>query len=140
MFDCLALVAAICLNETAMIEVDRSGGGTSAVIDIRRGRIVSQISSDNLLIADREKMFEYCSRECFHYSQKCDIIERRYVCDIYYIEKGKSYVKILTISGPGEAVVNEIKGAIKLCVGGDCQKLSAFEVEPRGAFPPTTGR
>jgi hypothetical protein len=98
--DCLALVALICLNQPARIEILQSPMMSGAVVDIDHLRIESIVSSDNITPADISIMKREClDGGCFHYSRVCSGTIDVYRCDIYYVLPGESSLKRFSLLG-----------------------------------------
>lgn len=136
MIECLALIAAICLNQTAEVELRRDGSGTGAYIKLRDGEIISEIASDVLISPDRKLMHKVCRSECLYHAQNCSENSSGSTCIIYYLNTGDVYLKRIELSAKSAKDIQSIKRSVDICLSTGCLRLSDLSNEIKGHFPP----
>lgn len=135
MLDCLALVASICINQSAQIEVVREAGWVGAAIILTTGKITIESSGDAIDYASRKDVVERCAKSCFIYSQECDSDVGTLRCVIYFASDYSKRMRRLVIESATEEKLSETKASAKLCLE-ECHELSSLSRYPVGAFPP----
>lgn len=99
LLECLSIVAAICVNENAVIELHKDSDWTGATIVIDDVQITSMIASDVMMFPDRRRMTRYCvSEECIYYYLYCSAEGVMKSCTLSYNQEGDSYNRELRIS------------------------------------------
>ncbi|MEA3030029.1 MAG: hypothetical protein QOG13_1354 [Sphingomonadales bacterium] len=97
--DCIAVVALLCLNEPAAIEVEASSVWSGAHITIGDVRITSVVSSDYMPGSDWRRMQRQCvGTECLYYHLYCAPDDGRYNCNLNYVRAGDEYSRDLELS------------------------------------------
>lgn len=136
MIECLALIASICINESAEIQVVYGAGWSGATISTSTSMITSEYAGDTINYASRNDMDKVCDRVCIIYSQQCAEELSSYRCVIYFSRDIHEPLRRLTIESKTPSLLASIKGSAKLCLDGRCFLLSELATTPRGAFPP----
>jgi hypothetical protein len=103
--ECLAVVAYICLNQSANIALLSDGGFTSTKINIDNVEIVSAASLDNLTPPNLSVMTSECSDgACFHYTRYCSAHEQNYKCEFYYSIGTERLLRKISFSGKQDSI------------------------------------
>jgi hypothetical protein len=98
---CLALVAAVCLNQDARVEIITSSIWTGARIEIGGVTITSIVRTDAGVFPDRRRMSRYCvNRRCIYYHAYCAVEGSGHLCRISYNERGDAFSRRLEILAP----------------------------------------
>lgn len=95
---CLAIVALICIDQNADIDVVSNSIWRGARIRIGSVETVSIIRSDSPLAPDRRRMSRYCSEgSCVYYHCYCDSSIGNINCRISYNEQPDRFNRIIEI-------------------------------------------
>jgi hypothetical protein len=137
--ECLALVAAICLNQNASVEVvsDSIWGGARIAVD--GTQITSIVRSDSGVFPDRRRMHRYCMAEkCLYYHVYCAQEGARYFCRISYNEAADRFSRRLEIYSPDQSHMAASLRRLRLAVAGDRYlfPLSGFRERSSAPYPP----
>ena len=130
MFQCLAVVAAICIHNSAVIEVVANASWSGARIAIRSTRITSVISSDVMIFPDRRRMNSYCHGSiCIYYHMYCSMLPSGYTCRLTYTLPDMTFSRSAEIVSPTRAEMNDILNTLELVPYYTARpvKLSAFD-------------
>ena len=117
--ECLALVAAICLNQSAKVEVISDSIWSGARIEVDGAEIISVIRSDSGLFPDRRRMSRYCSGStCVYYHAYCTGEGQRYLCKIFYNQPGDGFSRMLEIRVADQSSMTSLLERLHLAVPG----------------------
>ena len=138
-FECLALVAAICLNQNASVEVvsDSIWGGARITVDSTQIRSI--IRSDSGVFPDRRRMQRYCMGEkCLYYHAYCAQEGERYFCRISYNEAADRFSRRLEIYSPDRGQMAASLRRLRLAIAGGRYlfPLSGFRETSSAPYPP----
>lgn len=126
MLGCLALVGAICVNDSAEIKTSSTSLGRLAVIKVIDVEITSRVNSDNL-ISSNSLVKNICLTGCIKYVKKCSSENNAYYCSFYYSDFYSSYRSDFNIKGRSREAVSNSMSRIFLCVNGDCFRVSELD-------------
>lgn len=136
MFECLALIASICINESTDAQVVHGAGWSGATIRTSISVITSEYAGDTVNYVSKNDMDKVCDRVCVIYSQQCAQEISSYRCVIYFSHDIHKPLRRLTIESKTPSLLASAKSSARLCVDGRCFILSELATTPRGAFPP----
>lgn len=93
-YDCVALIASICINGPANVELVQNTVWSGARISIGGVNIISSLGSDNLQAPDTRQMSEHCvSKKCIKYTRACRSVNSGFQCKVYYVTKHLTYMR-----------------------------------------------
>lgn len=105
---CLALVASICLNRPAEIELVQGWSWGGAKIVTGNLRITSTMGTDNHQLPDNSQVQKICiSGKCFRYSRHCFVSMEEMHCKYYYVTDASPLLKEIEIVGPTMADIDK---------------------------------
>ena len=137
--ECLALVAAICVNENSRIEVTSNALWGGAVIEISAARIKSIVRTDAHVYPDRSRMARLCiGNDCLSYHLYCAAQGDEFFCRISYAEQGDLFSKRIEIYARDEESMQAIFGRLRIAGfrRGTLFPLSGFRVRSLTSYPP----
>lgn len=135
---CLAVVAALCVNDTATVNISPGPGWVGAVVTLKRVKITSTISSDAIISPYKKSMQELClNGACTFYKGYCGQSKRKYTCNVWYSFDGVASLRRVEITGDQTSVLS-VRGRVKLVRSADTMfPLSAFHYDASDDLPPT---
>lgn len=137
--ECLAIVAAVCLNQDSRVEIISNSIWGGARIEVDGATITSIVRTDAPVFPDRRLMSRYCSGgECIHYHVHCASEAARYSCRISYNAPGDNFSKRLEISTVNESQMAGLFGWLRIAGfrSGNLLPLSGLQDRSLAAFPP----
>ena len=115
MNECLALVAGVCLNQNAQVQIATSSIGAGAMINIGDVTIESVVRTDAGVFPDRRRMSRYCfDGGCIYYHVYCEAEGERYACGITYNESEDQFSRRLKIVGPGRSEMADVWNDLRI--------------------------
>jgi hypothetical protein len=135
---CLAVVASLCVADTAKADISSGPGWVGAVIAIKDVTITSTITSDAIVTPYKEDMLSLCTGEhCVFYKGYCDNNKHRTNCSLWYLPEKSSQLRRIEIIGRRKSVFL-ILDRLKLVVSpGPMIPLSTFRYDAQNDSPPT---
>jgi hypothetical protein len=83
--NCVAIVAGVCVNEPAKVNIVQSGTWTGVTLRIRGVRVSSEFSADSVSYPGPKTMTKLCqSGECLFYRGECRRSRQRINCSLWY--------------------------------------------------------
>lgn len=137
--ECLALVAAVCLNQSSRAEIVANSLWTGARIEVDGATIMSTIRADASPFPDRRLMPQYClGRDCVHYHMFCESTANRYMCRISYFERGNGFRRRLEIVADNEVRMASLFSTLRIAAlpSQTLVPLAAFRIRSSTSFPP----
>ena len=105
---CLAIIASICLNGSAEIELVRGWPWSGARITAANVTIASTLGTDNRQVPDDSQMEKLCATgKCFRYSRHCSVIMEETHCKYYYASDMSPYLREIEMTGPSMAEIEK---------------------------------
>lgn len=136
--ECLALVAAICLDESARVEVISDAFWVGARIEVDGAEITSVIRTDAGLFPDRRRIPRYCAAStCIYYHAYCAQEGERYFCRISYFYGRNLIDRALEIYAQDQSTMTGLLGRLRLAVPGATRLLPLSVFRERSATPST---
>lgn len=137
--ECLAIVAAVCLNQSSRAEIVSNSLWAGARIEVGGATITSTVRSDVSPFPDRRLMPRYCfRRECVHYHVFCEPAADRYMCRISYFEQGNGFRRRLEIVAENQGQMTRLFSTLRIVLlqSQAVVPLAAFQVRSSTPFPP----
>lgn len=137
--ECLALVAGVCLNQSANVELNATSLWRGARIMVEGVVITSVVQSDTPVLPDRRQMSRYCmDSECINYHINCSEEYMKQVCRVWYLSPTDSFAKELEISADSVALMNAAFAMLRVAVfqSGKLVRLAELEVRSPSRYPP----
>lgn len=102
---CIAIIASICVSETATADITQSNTWSGAVIHVRGVEVTSQLGSDLILSPNRNSMKELCvDGSCLLYRGHCGKFRSKYVCTLWYSSNEIKSLRKIKVMGKRELV------------------------------------
>src|SRR5918995_5232442 len=102
--DCLAIVAAICLNEDSRAEIVSNSLWGGANIEVAGAKIRSIVRADAHVYPDRRRLVRLCvGRDCLHYHVYCEQQAELSFCRLSYAEPGDPFSRRIEIRAADDA-------------------------------------
>jgi hypothetical protein len=135
--NCFAILASLCINQSATAEVEASGGLSGARIQIGQVSIDSIIRSDSILRPHVSQMREACNRSsCIDYRGHCSVLGGRRRCTLWYAPRRSDALRRIEITGEGRAVA-AVMSSVRLMEGNRFSMLlSEFRYDAQNDLPP----
>lgn len=135
--DCLAIVASLCLDQSANLELKRGTVWSGAKITIGDVEIISTASADSVITPYIPLMHRICDKKkCIFYKSYCDTQDGRCICTVWFTFYRDMYLRKLEISGPNTAVL-DIKKRVNLVRAPNFMvPLSQLSLMSRDSSPP----
>lgn len=136
--NCLAVIASLCVPDTAKADISSGPGWVGAVIATKNTRITSTIASDALIYPYKKLMQDLCSGEsCILYKGFCGKNVRKFSCNIWYSVDENSELRRIEVIGKQDSVLS-VLSRVKLVISSDVMiPLSTFHYNAKDASPPT---
>ena len=133
---CLAIVAGVCLNAPATIELGSDSIWTGARIKLDTALVISTIRSDNIAFPDRRRMKRYCTKtSCTSYYRYCNRSDDKYICTIYYNRGRDDYNKTVSIEAADAGAVNAALSRLALVENSSAALVPLAKLSSEGAGP-----
>lgn len=134
---CLAVLASICLNGEASVDIRDSSIWSGAIIRYRGTAITSETYSDNMLLPYSPETHRHCSRRtCLSYQGHCGDAGTQYTCTLWYSFNRAMPLRKVTVTGDRGAVTSAM-GQLRLVRSADVLvRLSAFRYDAPDDLPP----
>ncbi len=98
---CLVVVASICANNNADIEVRNEASWEGAVIESGNLVVMSEVRSDNLVTPNFEELEKWClDKVCANYHKICEELDIVTKCTVNYAFDGDLYYKKIVVKRP----------------------------------------
>lgn len=135
--DCLAVVAALCINGTAKADISPGPGWAGAVITLESATIISTIDSDAIVYSYKPNMKKLCANNhCIFYKGFCRKSKRGLGCSIWYSFGDVEPLRKIEINGNRTSVLAAVK-SIKIVKSPDVTfPLSSFRYDATDDSPP----
>jgi hypothetical protein len=135
---CLAVVASLCVADSAKADINSGPGWVGAVIEMKDVKITSTIASDAIVTPYKNQMTKHCLREgCILYKAYCGKVDSKLGCSIWYLREDALELRRVELTGQKKSVLFVI-GRLKLVVFSDAMiPLSAFRYDAQDDSPPT---
>lgn len=107
---CLAVVASVCVSDTASADISPGPGWVGAVITLKDVKITSTISSDSIVTPYKKHMIKLCLKnQCIFYKGFCGKSEDEYKCLLWYSFDRMTELRNIEIRGRRDAVLSTTK-------------------------------
>lgn len=135
---CLAVVASLCVPDTAKADISSGPGWVGAVITLNNVRATSTIASDAIVSPDKKHMIKLCLDErCIFYKGYCGQGNGKFTCSIWYSFDGMSELRRIELRGKRVSVLS-VMSRLKLVMSPDTMiPLSTFRYDGQDDSPPT---
>lgn len=112
--DCFAVVASLCVNDSAVAKLTWSANLSGAALEISGANLTSIVGSDNVILPNVRKMHTACAGgRCIYYSGRCSGTDSDYKCNLWYSYTRRMPLRQIEITGSLNQV-REIKRKLKI--------------------------
>jgi len=135
---CLAIIAGLCVNQSAHVELDRQGLWSGADISINRSQLSVVANSDSLPFPDRRKMAKACVEGgCIYYHRHCEDKNAELICRISYNQIWWHHNRQIVVHSPSREAMEADLHSINLVIGeGAAIALNDLSTTAETELPP----
>lgn len=136
--ECLAVIAGLCVNQSATADLSFSGGWAGAQISISNTKLVAVWYNDNIVFPDRRLMEKVCVKGgCLYYHKFCNEKDGRYRCTISYNEGWWDTNRRIAIESPtSEELIRVSNGLSIVLSGGQLVPITSISIASQDDRPP----
>lgn len=135
--DCFAIMASLCINQSANAELVSSVNISGAWIKIGEVSVESITRSDSIVMPVVRMMRETCSGGiCVYYRGHCGTSEGQRTCTLWYTPEPSEPLRKIKIFGTVHEVAEVMESVMVIGKGEFSTRLSDFDYSAQSDFPP----
>jgi hypothetical protein len=134
---CLAIVASLCVTDTAKADISSGPGWMGAVITLNNVKVTSMTSSDAIIIPYKERMTKLCSvGHCIFYKGYCGKGDGKFSCNIWYSFEEATELRRIKMRGKRVFILSAMD-RLRVVMSPDIMiPLSTFRYDAQDDSPP----